>query len=377
LKGSNGMISVCTPLLNGNEKKYVNDCLRTNWISSAGKYVQLFEEKFSQYCGAKFGIATTSGTTALHLALSAAGIGFGDEVIMPTFTIASPAFATLYCGAKPVFIDAQSDTWNIDPEKIEAKITKRTKAIIPVHIYGHPCDMTAIMRIARKYKLLVIEDAAEAHGAEYKGRKVGGIGHVNCFSFYGNKIITCGEGGMVVTSDKIIAERCRSLKDLSFLKEKRFWHKELGFNYRMTNIQAALGLAQFEKINKYINMRRKNAALYNSLLKNVPGIVTPIEKSGVKNVHWMYSILIDQKFKISRKRFMERLRAKGIETRTFFLPLHNQPIFKKMKYASRKRYPIAEDIARRGLYLPSSSDLKRKEIEYICNCIRKIEKRKS
>lgn len=371
------MIPVCVPLLAGNEKKYVNDCLRTNWISSSGKYVHLFEEKFSRYCGKNFGIATTNGTTALHLALASAGVGPGDEVIMPTFTIASPAFATIYCGAKPVFVDIEPDTWNIDPKKIEEKITKKTKAIIPVHIYGHPCDMTPIMRIARKYKLLVIEDSAEAHGAEYKGKKVGGIGHMSCFSFYGNKIITCGEGGMVVTSDKRIAQRCRKLKNLSFLKEKRFWHEEVGFNYRMTNIQAAVGLAQFEQIEKYVKMRRKNARLYNSLLKNIPGVILPVERPDTKNVYWMYSILIDKEFGVGRKKLMEKLKAKGIETRTFFIPMHNQPVFKKAGCGMAKRYPIAEDVARKGIYLPSGSGLKKAEIKYICDCIRTIGKRRS
>jgi len=268
------MIPVCVPSLKGNEKKYVNDCLSTNWISSAGKYVELFEQKFSRYCDTRHGIATTNGTTALHLAMAACGIGPGDEVIMPTFTIASPAFAALYGGAKPVFVDAQPDTWNIDPDQIEARITRKTKAIVPVHIYGHPCDMAPIMRIARKHKLLVIEDAAEAHGATYKGKKVGSFGHAACFSFYGNKIITCGEGGMVVTNDARIARRCRSLKDLSFQKKRRFWHEDLGFNYRMTNIQAAIGLAQLEKITAYIKSRRDNARLYNSYLDQIPGIVT-------------------------------------------------------------------------------------------------------
>lgn len=369
------MIPVCTPLLGGKERKYVDDCLKTNWISSAGKYVRLFEEKFSRYCGAGHGIATTNGTTALHLALAAAGIGKGDEVIMPTFTIASPAFAAIYCGAKPVFVDSQPDTWNIDPDKIEAKITKKTKAILPVHIYGHPCDMDAIMRIARKHKLLMIEDAAEAHGAEYKGKKVGGLGHVGCFSFYGNKVITCGEGGMVVTSNKKIAERCRRLKDLGFLKERRYWHEELGFNYRMTNIQAAIGLAQFERIERYIGMRRKNAFRYNALLKDIPGLTLPVERPGVKNVYWMYAILIQKEFGMDARVLMTHLKAKGIETRTFFIPLHDQPVFKKLGCASRTQYPVAEDIAAKGLYLPSGSGLKKGEIDYICECIRQSRKR--
>lgn len=366
------MIPVCTPYLAGNEKKYVNDCLKTNWISSAGKYVDLFEERFSRYCGRPHGIATTNGTTALHLAVAACGIGPGDEVVMPAFTIASTAFAVIYCGAKPVFVDCEPDTWNIDPEKIEKKITKRTKAIMPVHIYGHPCDMNTIGAIARKHKLFIIEDAAEAHGAEYNGKKAGGIGNVSCFSFYANKIVTCGEGGMVVTGNKKIAERCRSFKNLSFLKEKRFWHKDLGFNYRMTNIQAAIGLAQLEKIDRFVELRRRNAAFYTARLKKVSGITLPVERPGVKNVYWMYGILIDQKFGMTREKFMNALKARGIETRTFFLSLHDQPVFKKLGCGSKETFPVTEDIARRGLYLPSGSNLKKKEINYICDCIEKL-----
>jgi len=260
----------------------------------------------------------------------------------------------------------------MDPAQIERKITRRTKAIVPVHIYGHPCDMTSIMRIARKHKLIVIEDAAEAHGAEYRGKKVGGIGDMGCFSFYGNKIITCGEGGMVVTNKKKWADRMQVLKNLSFLPEKRFWHKELGFNYRMTNMQAALGLAQFKRIDEMIRRRRKNAKLYNSLLQDIPGVTLPAERSLVKNVYWMYSILIDKDFGRSRSELMKRLKLKGIESRTFFIPMHQQPVLKKMRVASNGRYPVAEDIAKRGLYLPSGGGLKKKEIEYVCDCIRTI-----
>ena len=369
------MIPVCTPFLGKNEKKYLLDCVETNWISSSGKYIEKFEDKFSQYCHAKYGVATTSGTTALHLAFAAVGINKGDEVIMPTFNIASTAFAALYCGAKPVFVDSQPDTWNIDPQRIEQKITKKTKAIVPVHMYGHPCDMTAIMRIARKHKLIVIEDAAEAHGAKYRGKRVGGIGDIGCFSFYGNKIITCGEGGMVVTSNKRISDRCQNLKNLSFLEEKRFWHKEIGFNYRMTNIQAALGLAQFEKIDQYIKMRRRNALFYNSLLKDIRGIILPVERPDVKNIYWMYSVLVGRNFGMSRDEFMKRLKGMGIESRIFFIPMHQQPVLKKMKIVSKEKFPIAEDIARRGIYLPSGSGLKKKEIEYVCDCIRKIRRK--
>lgn len=366
------MIPVCTPLLGKNEKKYVLDCVATSWISSSGRYIEAFEDKFSQYCGTKYGIATTSGTTALHLAFVAIGIEKGDEVIMPSFTIASTAFAVMYCGAKPVFVDSQPDTWNMDPDKIRAKITKRTKAILPVHIYGHPCDMSAIMKIASRYNLCVIEDAAESHGAEYKGKKVGGIGHIGCFSFYGNKIITCGEGGMVVTNDRKIVDRCRGLRNMAFIEKKRFWHQEVGFNYRMTNMQAALGLAQFERIEELISRRRRNAALYSALLSGVKGLTLSVERPDVRNVYWMYGILVGKDFGVSRNDLMKRLEQKGVETRTFFIPLHNQPFLKKSRLASKQRFPVAEDIARRGLYLPSGSGLKKKEIEYVCDCIKKI-----
>jgi len=369
------MIPVCTPLLGQHEKKYLMDCINTNWVSSSGKYLKIFEDQFSQYCGVKYGITTTSGTSALHLSLVAIGIGKGDEVIMPSFNIASTAFAALYCGAKPVFVDSEPITWNMDPEKIEQKITRRTKVIIPVHIYGHPCDMRTIMRIARKHKLIVIEDAAEAHGAQYNGRKVGGIGDIGCFSFYGNKIITCGEGGMVVTNNKKIADRCRRLKNLDFRASKRFWHGEIGFNYRMTNIQAALGLAQFEQIEQLITKRRRNAMIYNSLLKDIPGVTLPVEQRGVKNVYWMYSFLIDKKFGVGRNQLIKRLRSMGVDSRTFFIPMHQQPVLKEMKITSNGRYPVAEDISKRGLYLPSGSGLKKREIEYVCECIQTIRRK--
>ncbi len=366
------MIPVCTPLLGKNEKKYVDECIATNWISSSGKYIKLFEEGFSHYCGRKYGVTTTNGTTALHLALAALGIGPGDEVIMPTFTIAATAFAVMYCGAKPVFIDSEPATWNIDPDQIRAKITQKTKVILPVHIYGHPCAMSVIMSLASRYNLCVVEDAAQSHGAQYQDKKVGGIGDIGCFSFYGNKIITCGEGGMVVTNNRRIAQRCRDLRNMAFIESKRFWHKEIGFNHRMTNLQAALGLAQFEQIDQLIERRRRNAVLYSALLSGVEGLRLPIERSDVKNVYWMYGILVEDDFGLSRDRLMRKLKEKGVETRTFFIPLHNQPFLKKQGMASKERFPVAEDIARRGLYLPSGSGLTKKEIEYICDCIKEI-----
>lgn len=366
------MIPVCEPFLSGKESEYVADCLKSNWISSKGRYIKEFEEQFANYCGCKYGISTTSGTTALHLALACLGIGPADEVIVPSFTMIATVFAVVYTGAKPVLVDSEPETWNIDTAKIEDVVTKRTKAIIPVHIYGHPCDMGPIMKIADKYNLQVIEDAAEAHGAEYKGRKVGGIGRIGCFSFYANKIITTGEGGMVVTDDEVIADKARSLKDLSFSEEQRFLHTDLGFNYRMMNIQAAIGKAQFEKINELIERRRAHAHLYNSLLKDIEGIRLPVEKEWAKNVYWMYSIMVGDEFGMSRDELMSRLREREIDTRTFFIPMHQQPVFKSLGLFRQENYPIAEEISQRGLYLPSGSGLTTEQIEYICQVIEEL-----
>ena len=368
------MIPVCIPFIGKKELEYVTDCLKTNWISSKGKYVEEFENKFAKYCDCKYGITTTNGTAALHLALASLDIKKGDEVIVPAFTMISSVFAIVYCGAKPVLVDAEPETWNININKIEEKITDKTKAIMPVHIYGHPCNMNPILEIADEYDLYVVEDAAEVHGGEYNGVKTGGIGNVGCFSFYANKILTTGEGGMIVTNDKKIAEKAKLLKDLAFSKERRFLHTDIGFNYRMTNIQAAIGLAQFEKIDKLIEMRRNNAQLYNSLLKDVKGITLPVEKDYAKNVYWMYSILIENNFGMSRDKLMDELQKKGIETRTFFIPIHQQPVFQDMDLFKNEQYPIAEDISEKGMYLPSSSGLKKKEITFICDTIKEIAK---
>ncbi len=364
------MIPVCEPLLLGKELEYVTDCLKTNWISSVGKYVTEFEQRFAEYCGCRYGISTTSGTTALHLALTSLGIGQGDEVIVPSFTMAASVFAILYTGAKPVLIDSEPNTWNMDVTKLDEKITPRTRAIMPVHIYGHPCDMEPIMEIANKHRVFVVEDAAEAHGAEYKDKKVGGIGHIGCFSFYANKMITTGEGGMVVTNSDEVAENAKHLKDQAYCPGKRFLHTDIGFNYRMTNIQAAIGLAQLENIEQFIDRRRGNAFLYNQALKDMPGIVLPPEKEGVKNVYWMYCILIGKDSSISRDELMRRLKEKGIDTRTFFIPMHQQPAFLNRGLFKGERYPVAEELSEKGLYLPSSSGLKKEEIEYTCQAIK-------
>lgn len=370
------MIPVCEPFLGEKELEYVTDCLKTNWISSKGKYIEEFEQRFANYCGCKYGIATTSGTTALHLAFASLGIGPEDEVIVPTFTMISTAFAVVYTGAKPVLVDAEPETWNINTTKIEEKITPGTKAILPVHIYGHPCDMDPIMEVAERHSLWVIEDAAEAHGAEYKGRKAGSIGHVNCFSFYANKIITTGEGGMVVTNDEKIAEKARSLKDLAFSKERRFLHTDLGFNYRMTNIQAAIGLAQFERIGELVERRRVHAYLYNSLLKDTEGIELPSEKEWAKNVYWMYCILIEDEFGIGRDEVMAKLLESGVETRTMFIPMNQQPVFHKMGLFKGDKCPVAEELSRKGMYLPSGTGLSDEQIRYICDTIKNLSKGK-
>jgi len=360
------VIPVCEPKLSGKELEYVTDCIKTNWISSKGKYITEFEDKFSKYCEAKYGIATCNGTTALHLALASLGIKSGDEVILPSFTMIATVNSVTYTGAKPVLVDSEDETWNIDPNKIEEKITKRTKAIMVMHTYGHPVDMDPILEIAKKHDLYVIEDAAEAHGAEYKGRKVGVIGDVGCFSFYANKIITTGEGGMVVTNDEKIAEMCRLLRDQAFEK-RRFVHRYVGFNYRMTNLQAAIGVAQMEIIDESVETRRRNAGLYNSLLKDVEGIRLPPEAPWAKNVYWMYTVLIEKQFGMTRDELMKFLKEKEIDTRPAFHPVHLQPVYADLYKG--EEYPIAEKLGKCGINLPSANTLTKDQIKHIVETI--------
>lgn len=364
-------IPVCTPILTGDEWKYVKDCLETNWISSKGKYVDQFEEGTAKYLGVKYGAACTSATVGLHLALVAAKIKQGDEVIVPAFNIISLVNAVIWVGAKPVLVDCEPETGNIDPVKIEEKITDKTKVIVAVHLYGHPCEMDKIIDLAEKYKLLVIEDMAEAFGAEYKNKKIGGIGDIGVLSFYANKIITTGEGGMVISNDKEIVERVKSLRNMAYSLTP-FKHYEIGFNYRMTNITAAIGVAQLEKADQLIEARRKNAQEYNKLLKDVPGIVTPIEKDYAKNVYWMYIIQVTEKFPLNKKELAEKLLVQGIETRDFFYPMHEQPVFIKMGLFRNEEYPMSEKLHEQGLVLPSSGNLTQQEIEYISNIIKGV-----
>ncbi|MEZ4767712.1 MAG: DegT/DnrJ/EryC1/StrS family aminotransferase [Caldilineales bacterium] len=363
------IIPVCEPTLDGNELKYVQQAVETNWISSAGSFIRDFEARFAEACGARYGIACANGTVALHLALATLGLEPGDEVIIPTFTMIATINAVTYCGATPVLADNEPRYWQLDVEDVARRITPRTKAIIPVHIYGHPVDMDALNELACQHGILVIEDAAEAHGAEYKGRRTGGLAAAAAFSFYGNKILTTGEGGMITTNDQDIARLAWNLRDHAFSSERHFWHKFVGFNYRMTNLQAAVGLAQVERLDELVAARRRNAAHYTSLLKDIPGITTPPEAEWAKNVFWMYGITVDRDaYGMNRDQLRRVLAENGIETRTFFIPMHCQPVYwEKFK---GQRFPVAEQLCRDGFYLPSASSLTTAEIERVAGVIR-------
>lgn len=367
------IIPVCEPVVDGNEAAYVARAVSSGWISSAGKFIPEFEERFAVFCGTKHAVACTSGTTALHLAFATLGIGPGDEVIVPTFTMIATANAVRYAGGTPVFVDSEPETGNIDPDGVDRAITPRTKAVVPIHTYGHPADMERLLSICGKHGLYLVEDAAEAHGAEWKGRRAGSIGDVGCFSFYANKIITTGEGGMLVTDNPDIARIARNLRDHAFSEERHFWHKFQGYNYRMTNLQAAVGVAQMERIVSFVEARRRNAARYTTGLAGLPGLKTPVEKPGFKNVFWMYGIRLDEKaFGLDRDGLRRELAERGIETRTFFIPMHLQPIFFK---AVGGEYPVAEDLCRRGMYLPSASSLTSSDVDIVVEAIRQIHTR--
>jgi perosamine synthetase len=363
-------IPISEPCLHGNEAKYLLDCVQSGWVSSLGKYITIFEQGFADFCGVKHGIAVSNGTVALHLALAALGIGAGDEVIVPTLSFIATANAVHYTNAKPVFADCESKTWNIDPLEIEKKITSRTRVIIPVHLYGHPADMDAILAIAKKHNLIVIEDAAEAHGALYKGKRVGSFGKMGAFSFYGNKIITTGEGGMITTDDDELANRLRFLRDHAMSPEKRYWHTEIGFNYRMTNMQAALGAAQMEQVEEFIERKRQIAQRYITGLSGISNITLPPEAAWAKSVYWMFSILLNPQFPLSRDEFLRQLKAAGVDNRPFFYPIHEMP-----PYAGTPGdFPVAEDLSRRGLNLPSAVTLSDADIDTICRIIRTLSK---
>lgn len=355
------MIPVYQPLIGEAEKRYVLDAVESTWISSKGKYLDQFEHGFADYIGARQGIATCNGTVSIHLALAALGIGPGDEVIVPTFTYVASVNAITYTGATPVFVDSHAEYWNLDPDLIEAKITSNTKAIMVVHLYGHPADMNPIMDLADSRGIAVIEDAAEAHGAEYLGRRVGSIGLAGSFSFFGNKVITTGEGGMVVTDDEELALRCRHLRGQGVSPVRTYWHDVVGFNYRMTNIAAAIGVAQLERIDEVIETKRRIADRYRDALSGVPGVTFQPEMSWAKNVYWMVSILVDPG---KRDGLMADLKADGVDSRPFFHPAHMLPM-----YGTAERFPVAERLGASGINLPSFPQLTDEQVDAVCDLV--------
>jgi len=370
----NNFIPVNEPLISKEAKKNVNDALNTGWISSSGKYVEEFENKFSKFIGMKYGVAVANGTAALHVALLAAGVGKGDEVIVPAFTMAATWLAVLYVGAVPVFVDCEEDTFNINTSLIEGVITSKTKAIIPVHIYGHSADMDPIIDIAKKHKIMVVEDAAEAHGGTYNGNLCGSMGDISCFSFYGNKIITTGEGGMILTNNKNYADEARRYKDLCHSVKKRFIHDGVGYNYRMTNLQAALGVGELDNIDRYLAVKKRMAEIYQKGLQDVQGIRLPATKPNVSNVYWMYAILVDKnKFGMDKDRLRQKLLEKKIDTRDFFYSPKDHPVLKK--YIKKgDNFPITEKISKEGLYLPSGLALTEEQQHRVIDAIKDIVK---
>jgi perosamine synthetase len=365
------VIPVSEPLLDDRALAYVQEAMRSGWISSAGRYISEFERRWAEYCGVGHGIAVANGTAALQLAVDALNLSAGSEVILPSFTIISCVAAVLRAGCVPVLIDCDPETWCLDVAEAARKITAKTRAIMPVHIYGHMADMDALMDVARRHGLHVIEDAAEAHGAECHGRRAGGIGAMGCFSFYANKIVTTGEGGMVVTGDPALAEKLRSLRNLAFRSDRRFWHTELGHNFRITNLQAAIGLAQIERVDEHIAKKRRIATRYGDGLGGVSGLVLPIEKPGFKNVYWMYAVLLDDRIPMEADRFAAKLRDEGVETRPFFIGMHEQPVFRERGLFAGEHYPVTERISRRGLYLPSGLTLSDADVDFVCAAVRK------
>lgn len=359
-------IPVNEPLLNGNEKKYLCECIDTGWISSEGPFVKEFEQKMSASVGRKYGIAVTNGTAALEVAMQALGIGEGDEVIMPTFTIISCAMAVTKLGAVPVLVDSDIHTWNMNVDEIEEKITDRTKAILIVHLYGLPAQADRVLELAARYHLKVIEDAAEMHGQTYKGKPCGSLGDISAFSFYPNKHITTGEGGMVVTDDEELRERCQMLRNLCFRKDVRYVHDEISDNYRFTNLQAAVGLAQLERLDEFVGRKRAMGKYYTERLKEIDGLILPIEKTDyADNIYWVYGIVLDQSIHADNRTVQKLLAEEGIGSRTFFWCMHEQPVYQKQGLFADETYPKAEYLARKGFYIPSGLALTEEQMDRV------------
>lgn len=371
--GSQMNIPVNEPLLNGNEEKYLIQCIRTGWISSEGPFVKQFEEQFAARVDRKYAIAVSNGSVALDAAVVALNIRKGDEVIMPSFTIISCAAAIVRTGAIPVLVDCDQDTWNMDVAQVEARITPRTKAIMVVHIFGLPVDMDPLLALADKHGLKIIEDAAEMHGQTYRNKPCGSFGDISTFSFYPNKHITTGEGGMIVTDDPVLADRCRSLRNLCFKPEQRFIHDELGWNLRMTNMQAALGVAQLERLDEFVGIKRRMGASYTKLLDSTLGIQLPLARTEyAENIYWVYGMVLNDDILFDAKEAMSRLGKQGIGSRPFFWPMHEQPVFLKMGLFTGESYPVAERIARRGFYIPSGMALKAEQIERASSAVKEL-----
>lgn len=369
-------LPVCEPLLAGNELRYVTDAISTGWISSSGSYVGKFEESFAAWCGAKYGIAVCNGTVALHLAMVALGVGSGDEVILPDFTMIASALAVCYTGAKPVFVDAEADTWNISPSAVEKAITSHTKGIMAVHIFGNPCDMTALNALAKKHGLFLMEDAAESHGAQWQGVRTGNLSSIAGFSFFANKNLTTGEGGMVLTNDKSLADACRYYKNVCFSPNapRNYLHDNIGFNYRMSNLHAAIGLAQTEKAEEYLALRQEHGRMYRERLSVIPGISLQTIRPEAHCAFWMNGIALTKEYGRSRNALMSYLKSEGIDTRLFFNGMHRQPALQKFGCDCTGAFPVSDFLADNGFYLPSGSGLNEADIDRVCESIAKFRK---
>ncbi|MGH7655754.1 MAG: DegT/DnrJ/EryC1/StrS family aminotransferase [Gemmatimonadaceae bacterium] len=374
------MIPVNEPVFGEREAEYTAECIRTGWVSSAGRFIEEFEQRWAAYCGMKYGVAVNNGTSALELAVGTLGLQPGDEVIIPSFTIISCAVAVIRNGGVPVLVDCDPVTFGLDASQLESRITSRTRAIMPVHIYGHPVDMDPILALAKKHGLVVIEDAAEVHGAEYHAgrsgaspqwRRCGGLGDISTFSFYANKLVTTGEGGMALTNDANVADRMRGRRNLCFRSERRFWHTELGNNFRLTNLQAAVGVAQVERIDEIVARKRRMGHRYTAQLDGLAQMQLPVEQPWARAVYWMYAVVLDDAAGFDAIEFARRLKVEGVETRPFFLGMHEQPALHQRGLFGGEHYPVTERIARQGLYLPSGLALTDDQIDQVCAAVRR------
>ncbi len=375
------MIPVNEPVLGEREAEYVAECIRTGWVSSAGRFIEEFEERWAAFCGMRHGVAVNNGTSALEIAVAAFGLEPGDEVIIPAFTIISCALAVLHNGGVPVLVDCDPLTFGLDASQLESRITPRTRAIMPVHLYGHPLDMDPVLALAKKHGLAVIEDAAEVHGAEYRAghggaaaewRRCGSFGDISTFSFYANKLVTTGEGGMALTNDAALAARMRSQRNLCFRPERRFYHTELGNNFRLTNLQAAVGVAQVERIDEIVARKRRMGHRYTAQLTGLARLQLPVERPWARAVYWMYAVVLDEASGMDALEFAARLKNEGVETRPFFLGMHEQPALHRLGLFAGERHPVTERIARQGLYLPSGLALTDGQIDHVCNAVRRV-----